>query len=325
MDNDYNIPNDEYAYLILALCAQQQAGIGKLLEELERELRLTNRFFPNNKLTQIVESLASKSSRQIKKGTKLYRCRLIGKEDEYKFLKRYTDPCVETIQRFIPSFDADNAEEQVKFYWYLTRHPEKTNLINEAFCRLKEQFSQVSFWGYDEAGSDAPPADVPASGRSNPDGISYLYAAGDIKTAILEVRPVPTQYVSVAQLEVLDDITIYSFAKPMVLAEDGEDWLSWSSHQEISRYFTRPHYGGSTYYLATQYISEYIKHMKDNDGHTIFDGLCFQSSLNPDGINYVFFDVSENKKYQICNSSLYQVEDLLGNSKCILPYSPNQD
>lgn len=92
-------------------------------------------------------------------------------------------------------------------------------------------------------------------------------------------------------------------------------------YDEISRYFAMPNYGGKSYYLATQYISEYIKHMKNPEGQAMFDGLSFRSSLNPDGTNYVLFDVSPSRKYRICNSALYQVNDLFGNSTCILPMS----
>lgn len=95
----------------------------------------------------------------------------------------------------------------------------------------------------------------------------------------------------------------------------------WTEYEVLSRYFAVPNYGGKSYYLATQYISEYIKHMKNSDGQAMFDGLCFRSSLNPDGTNYVLFDVSPGRKYQICNSSLCQVKDLTGEFEYVLPMS----
>lgn len=76
--------------------------------------------------------------------------------------------------------------------------------------------------------------------KINPDGIRYLYIAEDIRTAILEVCPVPTQYVSVATIEIVEDINIYSFAKSV---EAEEDWISWIDYDEISRYFAAPNYG----------------------------------------------------------------------------------
>lgn len=319
MDSEESIFKNEYARLILALLVQQQTEIEKMLEDLEKELRLSNRFFPNSELAQVIQSLASMSSCNIKKGTLLYRCRLIDKENEAEYRKRLTEPFLSVVRKFLPAFDGKTAEEWIEFSLFFDQFPDEFIRLQEMNNQLSEQLSQPAFWGYDEIGSDAPPAGVSASGRVNPDGISYLYAAGDVRTAILEVRPVPTQYVSVAQIEVQEDITLYNFSKPMEVGEENKNLLAWTDYGEISRYFTRPCYGGSSYYLATQYISEYIKHIKGIDGRAAFDGLCFQSSLNCDGINYVLFDVSHEKKYRICNSSLYQVEDLLGNSKRILP------
>lgn len=59
----------------------------------------------------------------------------------------------------------------------------------------------------------------------------------------------------------------------------------------------------------------------NSDGQVRFDGLSFRSSLNPEGTNFVLFDVSPSRKYQICNSAVYQVNDLLDNSTCVLPLS----
>ena len=53
----------------------------------------------------------------------------------------------------------------------------------------------------------------------------------------------------------------------------------------------------------------------------LFDGLCFKSSLDNEGLNYVLFDISETKKYKINNSSIYQMMDLTGKLQQQLPLS----
>jgi len=225
----------------------------------------------------------------------------------------------------MPDFD-ENAgmSEWLKFSVYFNNRPDELCEWEKAYQQFVKHYSGISFWGYDEKNSDAPPPGKSAPGRINPDGISYLYAAEDIRTAILEVRSVPTQIISVAQIELTEDIKLYSFTKSSSSGSDGKDLLSWTDYGEISNYFSIPNYGGKSYYLATQYVSEYIKHMKNPEGQTMFDGLCLRSSLNPDGTNYVLFDVSPNRKYRICNSSLFQVKDLIGNFECILPMSVPQ-
>lgn len=326
MDNQENIfdfDSESFAYIIMFfyLQLQQQEETDKMLNELDKELRLTNRFFPNSKIIETIQSLSTICSLEIKRGTKLFRCRLIDKEEEHAFLQPLKDALTELIKKFVPGFD-ENAgmEEGLKASIYFSQHPDERCKLVKAYQPILEHYSKPSFWGYDKDGSDAPPPGCPASGRINPDGISYLYVAEDVRTAILEVRPVPTQYVSVAQIEIVEDLTIYSFVEPLKLDSEGKNCLSCVNYDSISKYFATPNYGGKSYYLATQYISEYIKHMKSPSGQVMFDGLGFCSALNPEGVNYVLFDVSDgSKKYRICNSSLCQVKDLLGNFEYILP------
>lgn len=325
MNTDENIYDKEYLIsmtMLFILQLQQKERTNKMLEELNGELRQSNRFFPNSELMEIIQSLSNISTHKLKKGMKLFRCRLVDREKENNFLKSITDAYMMLVKDFMPDFDENAGKaEWLKFSVYFNDRPDELRKWEKAYQQFVDRYSKPSFWGYDEKNSDAPPPGTPTPGRINPDGISYLYVAEDIRTAILEVRPVPTQLISVAQIEITEDIEIYSFAKPVSPDSDGKDFFSWADYGEISDYFAVPNYGGKSYYLATQYISEYIKHMKNPEGMTMFDGLSFRSSLNPTGINYVLFDVSPSRKYRICNSALYQVNDLLGNSTCILPMS----
>lgn len=321
MDKQQNFWDDENWLIIFCFLIQRYAETGKMLRELEKELRLSNRFFPESKMIDTINLLAETSAIHLKKGTILYRCRLVSKENEDKLFGKFSGELLELFRSFIPTFDdKGGTDQELTFALYFEAHPEELPRWEIARKQFMDIHSNVSFWGYDEENSDVPPVGTASPGRINPDGIRYLYTADDIRTAILEVRPVPTQCVSVAQVEILEDISIFSFAKPLEIDSGGENLLSCVDYDEISRYFATPNYGGKSYYLATQYISEYIKHMKNPDGQTMFDGLCFRSSLNPDGTNYVLFDVSDDtKKYRICNSSLCQVKDLLGNFEYILP------
>jgi hypothetical protein len=329
MNNEQNTYDNEYFISIIMLFIlqlQQKEKTNKMLEELDGELRQANRFFPNSELMEIIQSLSSISCLEMKKGTKLFRCRLVGKEEENNFLKPVVDAYISLVKNFVPDFD-ENAgmAEWLKFSVCFNDRPNEQRKWEKAHQQFIERYSGPAFWGYDEKNSDAPPPGRPAPGRINPDGISYLYVAEDIRTAILEVRPVPTQLISVAQIELTEDINVYSFAKPSSSDSDGENSILWTDYGEISNYFAIPNYGGKSYYLATQYISEYIKHMKNPEGQAMFDGLCFRSSLNPDGTNCVLFDVSDSRKYRICNSSLCKVKNLVGDFEYILPMSAPQN
>ena len=65
--------------------------------------------------------------------------------------------------------------------------------------------------------------------------------------------------------------------------------------------------------------------MKDDNGNYYFDGLCFRSSLNQAGLNYVLFDTSKNRKYKVCNSKLCRITDLNGTLEQWLPIDENNN
>lgn len=328
MENNQDYPRQVYEWMLLHFLDQQYQETEKALWELEEELRTTNRFFPNSKITDRIYSLSEASTSVLKKGTILYRCRLVKKENETKIFNgvysKLEDECYEIIQRFIPNLDKESfLKERLAPLWalYLELNPEEQSKWTEAFQSLIKKYSVPAFYGFNEKDSDAPPPGISSAGRINPSGIRYLYAASDVKTAILEVRPILTQHVSAAKIEITEDINLYSFVEPVKPGNNGENWIPAVDYGTISRYFATPNYSGESYYLATQYISEYIKNMKDSNGQPRFDGLCFRSSLNLSGINYVLFDVSDQRKYRICSSELHQVKDLLGNSFRFFPMS----
>lgn len=62
---------------------------------------------------------------------------------------------------------------------------------------------------YNAEESDSPPNEKIKSMRANPEGISYLYAAEDVKTAIMEMRPINGQLFSVATIEITDCIRLF--------------------------------------------------------------------------------------------------------------------
>lgn len=226
--NIFNFNSESFMYyvMIFLLQLQQQEKIDKMLDELNKELSQANRFFPDSKLVETIQALSTMSCLEVKKGTKLFRCRLIGKEQENDFLKPITDAYIALIKKFFPIFDENEGVlEWIKFSVYINDHPDELCKWQKAYQQFVERYSEQSFWGYDEKNSDAPPPGYPSPGRINPAGISYLYVAEDVRTAVLEVRPVPTQLVSVAQVELTEDIKVYSFTKPLSPSEDGKDFF----------------------------------------------------------------------------------------------------
>lgn len=139
---------------------------------------------------------------------------------------------------------------------------------------------------------EAPPG-LPDMGRCNPRGISYLYAAFDIPTAIVELRlKRKNNYksVTVAELEI-DMGNIFSFLpynqsylqKALNLTEEERYFM-----EIINSEFSKSVFNNKLDYIPLQYISEYIK----NKG---FDGFVYSSSLSPNGINLVLFNKEKRR------------------------------
>lgn len=304
-------------YALYRLITSTENETRQQLLELENELREQNRFFPKGKILEGIDSISGSVCRKVKAGTLLYRCRTIDKYHEGEFSKELEVEIEAFLKGIYPTFSMENAQDA--FMDMLV------NILVEGiefdFSGLETRlarFRERGWWGYDEKDSDAPPHKAAKAGRINPEGISYLYAADDMKTAALEVRPVRSQIISVAEIELTEEIRLFDLA---INHNYGEKAIPFSNINcgALGKYFSQPNYSGDEAYLATQYISEYIKNKKDREGEFMFDGICFESSLNPNGLNYALFDTSERRKYKLNCSSLFRVDDLEGNLTQLLP------
>ncbi|MCY9659617.1 RES family NAD+ phosphorylase [Paenibacillus chondroitinus] len=150
------------------------------------------------------------------------------------------------------------------------------------------------------------PAKLVSDGRANPRGISYLYTASDIDTAISEVRPWKSALVSVAtfklnkELEIVD-LTLSEIESPFQTVDLRDAIQLQQLLEAISMEFSKP-VGPSDSgidYLPTQYIAELIKSNR-------FAGFKFKSSI-ANGNNYVFFG---NEALEIIETSLHRVNEI---------------
>lgn len=143
-----------------------------------------------------------------------------------------------------------------------------------------------------------PPSAFASSGRANPEGISYLYLADDIKTTLYETRASLFDYVSIGEFQLTKNIKTINLREthtydPILLAEDEalEDFLVHYSfiarlEKELSRPIRRN--DSKLDYLPTQYLSEFIKSLG-------FDAIEYRSSLNPEGFNLAVFNPEKFK------------------------------
>lgn len=232
---------------------------------------------------------------------------------EYEFSKwrrvvnnvnRYYDdtPLLDLLYNHSKSFKYDILHGQS---FYRGRIFDLDNIISS-----KEQFEdwladdKNRFQGYDSKESGAPPSKYATEGRLNGQCISFLYTCSDIATVIYELRPTRGKRVSVAKFItnrnlVFADLTVKkadSISVPRL-----SDLL-----RLIAREFSVPHYAGYNYSF-TQYLAEHLMNLR-------FNGVIFESSLNPDGENFVFFNPEDCRAI---NSRLYEITDIEVKSKPI--------
>jgi len=135
-----------------------------------------------------------------------------------------------------------------------------------------------------------PPEYIAKSGRINPEGIPYLYCAGDLDTAAAELRPWKGANLTVGEVAIKKDILIADFTSEVEVAnweiffDDFADMFSiqWPSELKLN-------------YLVTQYFSECFKSVG-------IRGIKYKSEFNSGGNNYALFfkeDYFISKTYSV--------------------------
>jgi hypothetical protein len=297
----------------------QRRAMQEKLIAFERELCTNNRFFPQSSILEWVDAIAPMVMRTLPKGTLLYRGRIITKAEEDVFFA----PLYNALGVYIENEDRDL--DHTRFAEAYVQHEIDCLEAGEAlpnYDDLQKQLSSLSvkgWWGFDREASGAAPSDVTGNGRINPVGISYLYASNRKETAALETRPVISQMVSIAEVVLTEDVTLFDLSRHVFDDDDTPDEETKMFRKLLAHYFAKPNYSGDQAYLVTQYISEYVKSNIEITTGLKFDGLCFSSSLDRLGTNYVIFDTTENPKYEIVASSLEKLVDMQGTLEMYLP------
>lgn len=164
--------------------------------------------------------------------------------------------------------------------------------------------------GYPPEKMGNPPNNLASSGRANPEGISYLYLADELKTTLYETRASLFDYISIGEFRLTTTIQSINLREthiydPIQLAEEEalEDFLIHSSfisrlEKELSRPIRRN--DSKLDYLPTQYLSEFIKSLG-------FDAIEYRSSLNPKGFNLAVFNP---QKFECIKTYVHEISKI---------------
>lgn len=159
-----------------------------------------------------------------------------------------------------------------------------------------------------------PPKKKVSNGRANPIGIPYLYVASTIDTAIAEIRSYKGEIITVAKLEMTDDLELADLRNPKSTIspfelEEEELELIYKNLpfiELLGKELSKPVIPreANLEYLPSQYLSELLKHIG-------FHGIIYKSSVSF-GDNYVIFD---DKKLVAKEIYQYRITDILTKSK----------
>ncbi|OCK43029.1 hypothetical protein BA195_09050 [Tenacibaculum soleae] len=164
--------------------------------------------------------------------------------------------------------------------------------------------------GFEKENMGNPPLpELASAGRANPRGISYLYIADCIETALYETRSTIFDYVTIGKFIVKEKFEIISFRN---IATDP---IYWSEREDIKNYIEYLPFiytlqqelslpirkkDKSLDYIPTQYICEYIKSLG-------FDGVEYQSSLYSEGYNLAIFNP---EKLDCIETEVFEIEGM---------------
>ena len=293
--NSFTKLSDDEAWLVLFLFAYADAG--KYWYEFKEEISHKHRFFPKSELLDMVKGMKEAATTVLNKGQIYYRARVNTSSFlEFKHNKKILNELRKTIDESFPDLK-DKSFEEVCYYF---QNP-IMQLDNKVSEKLDSLLSvRKKFWGYKITDIDSPPSVKATAGRANPAGISYLYVCDSRKTAIMEVRPMIGQEVSVATIELSDDIKLFDFCKNNGIYEKGGDAYI---YYLISKAFSEPYTGNEKDYYPTQFLTEFIKEMG-------FEGIRFYSSYDSNSKNIVIFNTqnTDEKKYIIKSSEVHLVK-----------------
>lgn len=189
----------------------------------------------------------------------------------------------------------------------LFRHFEKPILKGMKYFRARISDTMSGFKVL-EMGN--PPNHLAKAGRANPQGISYLYLASEIKTTLHEARASLFDYVCIGTFRLEENIRIVNLSRltydvfRLGELESLEEVMIHNSFiDKLEEELSKPKRKGDSEldYLPTQYLSELIKSMG-------FDGIEYKSSLYEHGYNLAIFDPRKFKCLEVCMNDINEIK-----------------
>ncbi|MDA8162594.1 MAG: RES family NAD+ phosphorylase [Desulfobacteraceae bacterium] len=140
-----------------------------------------------------------------------------------------------------------------------------------------------------------PPEYLTKSGRINPEGIPYLYCAGELDTAAAELRPWKGAKITIGEVKMKQAITI---ADLTLECRDKNQYLLFDEFSNIFSMQWPPEL--KLNYIVTQYFAEHFKSIG-------LRGIKYKSEFNIGGNNYSLFFTDD---YEIFRTYVVEASDI---------------
>ena len=310
--------NDYWTLMFFWLILMQERENENLWKNFREDIKHNSRFFLKSELLEKVDNVSVYATVELCMGTVLYRAR------EYKindYLKNKEVVAIygklnelfPNMKLQLEDIKSDSAMNIISLA--LGGDVSKMKKLRQNI--METEIKEKPFWGFDEKNCDAPPKEYAVAGRANSAGISFLYAASDEKTAIMEMRPQIGQYFNVCKIEICRSILLFDFTYTTNELKEDEYTKSGDLYA-ISKEFSYPNYGNPQDYIPTQYLCEYLRQKG-------FDGIRYKSAVSPEGTNLIIFDTdSADRAYKIVESRVFEGGNIEINFKQIIPIEPNK-
>lgn len=165
-----------------------------------------------------------------------------------------------------------------------------TNYYRSRTGYLKDGISSTPYWQPEkhfmpfkanEIGNAPPPC--AQNGRMNRQGVSFLYLASDLYTAVAEIRPYPGQYISTGKFVSNSDIKVVDLTNIKINKYNSDSKFGkLLTLKTMNELFSRPvpNQTGNQY-LITQLLADVIRKLG-------YDGVVYKSYVGS-GTNLVIF------------------------------------
>ncbi len=161
----------------------------------------------------------------------------------------------------------------------------------------------------------APSVELTGDGRANARGVRCLYLGDSPETTIYETRAGAYDYATVGIFDLQKDIIVVDLKmiNQMSPFVEGMDVLEYAVNREhlnkinneMSKAMRRS--DSTLDYVPTQYITDFVKSICDDEGNSVYSGIEYKSVMNKEGYNLAIFDP---ELYECKATTVYRIDNI---------------